>query len=263
MYDQNAGLTKVKKFLLVSSGKGGVGKSTIAANLAGALNNLGLKVGILDADISGPSQAVMWDLPTNVPVAVTENKELSLPFVSHGVKIATLATRIADNHAVQWRGPMASIALVNLLCHTNWEELDCLLVDMPPGTGDIQVSICQKLPEAKVVSVTTPQQVAVADTRRGMQMYIAQNITLIGVIENMSTHICENCGHNNAIFGTDGAQQLCNEYQVPLLGPLPLDPFVRFQADSGKPLTICDPLHPVSKIYVKIAEQIWNSFKEK
>jgi ATP-binding protein involved in chromosome partitioning len=255
---QNTGLQHVKKFILVSSGKGGVGKSTIAANLAGALSKINLKVGLLDADISGPSQAVMWNLPSNVPLEVTENRELSLPFVSHNIKVATLATRISDQHAVQWRGPMASVALINLLCHTQWGELDCLLIDMPPGTGDIQVSICQKIPDAKVITVTTPQQVAVADTRRGMQMYLSQGLSLLGIIENMSSYVCENCGHISPLFGLDGAEQLCKEFTVPLLAKLPLDGSIRSQADLGLPITLAYPLHPVSEIYNLIAKQTWS-----
>jgi ATP-binding protein involved in chromosome partitioning len=205
---------------------------------------------------------MMWSLPTNVPVEVSDDRTLSLPFLKHGVKISTLATRVTISQSVQWRGAMASMALINLLCHTAWGELDVLVVDMPPGTGDIQVSICQKLPNAAVVTVTTPQQVAVADTRRGMSMYRDQKLRLLGVVENMSTHICENCGHHNSIFGTQGAEQLCSEFGVPLLAQLPLDSAVRFQADAGAPLVIQCPEHPVSQIYNTISTTVWRSLNE-
>jgi ATP-binding protein involved in chromosome partitioning len=255
---QQTGLTQVKHKVLVSSGKGGVGKSTVAANLAAAFHVMGLRVGLLDADIHGPSQAVMWQLPENVPVPVHEDPNFSLPFESHGVKVTTLATRMTDSHPVQWRGPMLSMAVINLLCHTWWGELDVLVVDMPPGTGDVHVSICDKLPDSGVVTVTTPQQVAVADTRRGMQQYVEQKIKLLGVVENMSAHVCEACGHMNTLFGESGATQLSAQFDTPVLGSLPMHAHVREASDAGKPLMLQDASHVISKIYLQIAHQVWS-----
>lgn len=258
----DSGLTKVKHTILVSSGKGGVGKSTVAANLAGSLHMKGLRVGLLDADIHGPSQAVMWNLPENAPVPVHDDPNFSLPFESHGVKVTTLATRMAQQHAVQWRGPMLSMAIVNLLCHTWWGDLDVLVVDMPPGTGDVHVSICDKLPESGVVTVTTPQQVAVADTRRGMQQYVSRNIRLLGIVENMAAHVCENCGHHHELFGKSGALQLSEEFDTPVLASLPLHSHVRHQSDSGCPISIAQPDHTISKLYMQIANQVWSHIND-
>lgn len=256
---QQTGLIEVKRTILVSSGKGGVGKSTVAANLAGALHMQSLKVGLLDADIHGPSQAVMWNLPQNVPTPVHEDPNFSLPWQSHGIKVTTLASRMTESHAVQWRGPMLSMAVINLLCHTWWGELDVLVVDMPPGTGDVHASICDKLPESGVVTVTTPQQVAVADTRRGMQQYVERGLQLLGIVENMSVHVCEACGHQNTVFGESGAHTLSQEFQVPILGHLPMHAHVRFASDQGQPLVMAQPDHMISKMYVQIAEKVWNT----
>lgn len=250
------GLVGVNQALLVSSGKGGVGKSTVASNLAAALSHMGLSVGLLDADISGPSQAVMWNLPTDSTPIVGENPFLSLPFERHTVKITSLATRMSVAHAVQWRGPMLSMAVVNLLCHTDWGQLDYLVVDMPPGTGDVQSSICDKLPSAGVVTVTTPQKVAVADTRRGMQMYVDHKMQLLGIVENMSTHVCTCCGQVNYPFGQEGALQLSKEFSTCLLGSLPLSSELSLHSDQGLPLVLADPSHDVSTAYIKIAKSI-------
>jgi ATP-binding protein involved in chromosome partitioning len=250
------GLRFVKQQVLVSSGKGGVGKSTVAANLAAAFHVQGLRVGLLDADIHGPSQAVMWNLPQNAPVQVHKDPNFSLPHESHGVKVTTLATRMTEQHAVQWRGPMLSMAVINLLCHTWWGELDVLVVDMPPGTGDVHVSICEKLPHSGVVTVTTPQQVAVADTRRGMQQYVEQHIPLLGIVENMSAHVCESCGHVNHMFGESVCEQLSAQFHTPILGSLPMHAHVRAASDAGKPLVLADPEHMISKIYLNIAQKI-------
>jgi ATP-binding protein involved in chromosome partitioning len=249
-------LSQVKHTILVSSGKGGVGKSTVAANLAAALSMAGHQTGLLDADISGPSQAVMWGLPLNAPVSVGDNPHLSLPFVRHGVKIASLATRMAQNHAVAWRGPMLSMAVINLLCHTDWGKLDYLVVDMPPGTGDIQSSICDKLPNSGVITVTTPQQVAVADARRGIQLYADHKLSLLGIIENMATHVCENCAHVNHPFGQHGAQQLSKEFAMPVLASVPLHADLLVHSDQGKPLVVADLNHAVSALYAGVVKQI-------
>jgi ATP-binding protein involved in chromosome partitioning len=254
---ESSGLTGVKHHLLVSSGKGGVGKSTVAANLAASLAHQGLRIGLLDADISGPSQAVMWALPENTSVKVSTDPQLSLPFVQYGVKITTLATRISESQAVSWRGPMMSMGVINLLCHTDWGELDCLVVDMPPGTGDVHTSICDKLPSAGVVTVTTPQRVAVADTRRGMQMYQNRGLRLLGVVENMSTHVCENCGHTNHVFGHSGAATLCQEFDTKILCSLPLNAELRWQGDEGAPLVVADPSHILSALFLDTASEIW------
>lgn len=256
------GLQDVKHALLVSSGKGGVGKSTVAANLAAAFSKQGLSVGLLDADIHGPSQAVMWQLPQNAPIAVSLNPNLSLPFLQHGIKLASLATRMKQDHSVQWRGPMLSMAVINLLCHTDWGQLDVLVVDMPPGTGDVQASICDKLPQAGVISVTTPQQVAVADTRRGMMQYRQHNLKLLGIVENMSTHVCHSCGHVNHVFGFHGAATLSQEFQTPILAHLPLNSAVSMQGDSGLPLVLSDINHTVSQIYMQIASHLWSSIND-
>jgi ATP-binding protein involved in chromosome partitioning len=256
------GLSGIKHSLLVSSGKGGVGKSTVAANLAAGLSRMGLTVGLLDADVTGPSQAVMWGLPDNSVVQPSSDPQLSEPFSQYGVKIATLATRITESHAVNWRGPMQSMGVINLLCHTHWGELDCLVVDMPPGTGDVHNSIADKLPQAGVVTVTTPQRVAIADTRRGMTMYRNKGLRLLGVVENMSTHVCAHCGHTNHVFGEAGADTLCREFDTQLLCSLPLNSELRSYGDEGQPLVLALPTHPASILLGDAAKEIWRLIRD-
>lgn len=250
------GLTKVKNIILVSSGKGGVGKSTVTSNLASALHVLGHKVGVLDADIYGPSQNMMFGIPNNTPVVPSEDPRYVLPNESKGIKVASIASRINENQSVSWRGPMVSMALINMIFFTNWGELDYLVVDMPPGTGDVQISICEKLHDAKVVIVTTPQDVALIDCKKGIDMYINNKLEILGIVENMSGHVCSCCGNVDYIFGSDGGDKLADEYNTKVLGKLPIATNIRVNADEGTPITLSDPENSLSKIYISIAEKV-------
>jgi ATP-binding protein involved in chromosome partitioning len=210
------GVDQVKNIILVSSGKGGVGKSTVAANLAAALSNQGFSVGVFDADIYGPSQFMMFGLENNQPFNLTEDMKYTLPFDAHGVKVMSIASSIRDDQAVSWRGPMATVALKNLLLNTQWNELDYLVIDMPPGTGDIQISLCELLPKAQAVIVTTPQDVALLDCKKGIELFVQRNIKILGIVENMSGYLCNHCGNIDHIFGENGANNLSDKYQVPV-----------------------------------------------
>lgn len=249
-------ISQIRHVILVSSGKGGVGKSTVAANLAASLHQKGHQVGILDADIYGPSQLMMWGVDNHTPLAVTPDGLKTKPVLSHGVHVVSMASRIKENQTVNWRGPMITMALMNLIYHTHWGELDYLVVDMPPGTGDVQISICEKLSHAHVVIVTTPQPVALIDCKKGLQMYVNQRMHVLGVIENMSSHVCAHCGHTDHIFGESGGGRLAQEYDIPLLAQIPLQTHIRSQADQGVPAVMADPASALALVYENVITQI-------
>ncbi len=242
----------VKNIIAIASGKGGVGKSTTAVNLALALAAEGATVGVLDADIYGPSQPTMMGI-SGRPES-KDGKTLE-PLEAYGVQAMSIGFLIDVDTPMVWRGPMVTQALEQLLKDTNWRELDYLVVDMPPGTGDIQLTLSQKVPVTGAVIVTTPQDIALLDARKGLKMFEKVGVPIVGIVENMSMHVCSNCGHAEAIFGEGGAQKLCADYHVPFLGGLPLDIHIREQADSGRPTVVADPDGTVADIYREIARK--------
>ncbi|TFW11694.1 iron-sulfur cluster carrier protein ApbC [Massilia arenosa] len=253
-------LPSVKNIIAVASGKGGVGKSTTAVNLALALAAEGAQVGILDADIYGPSQPMMLGV-TGRPVS--QDGRTMEPMENHGVQVSSIGFLIDPDEPMVWRGPMVTQALQQLLEQTNWRELDYLIVDMPPGTGDIQLTLSQKVPVTGAVIVTTPQDIALLDARKGLKMFEKVGIPILGVVENMSTHICSNCGHVEAIFGQGGGEKMCRDFGVDFLGQLPLTLEIREQTDSGKPTVVADPDGAVSNIYKSIARKVAVKIAEK
>jgi ATP-binding protein involved in chromosome partitioning len=246
-------MPNVKNIIAVASGKGGVGKSTTAVNLALALSAEGASVGVLDADIYGPSQPQMLGI-TGRPES-KDGKTLE-PMEGHGLQASSIGFMIDVETPMVWRGPMVTQALEQLLKETNWRELDYLIVDMPPGTGDIQLTLAQKVPVTGAVIVTTPQDIALLDARKGLKMFEKVGIPILGVVENMSTHICSSCGHAEPIFGTGGGAQMSKDYGIDLLGQLPLDIGIREQTDSGKPTVVSDPDGKVTEIYKSIARKV-------
>lgn len=244
--------SKIKQIIAVASGKGGVGKSTTAVNLALALQQEGARVGILDADIYGPSQPLMLGV-TERPII--KDKKIS-PIIRHGIQSMSIGYLVDDKAAMVWRGPMVSAALQQLLNDTLWDELDYLVIDLPPGTGDIQLTLAQKIPVSGAVVVTTPQDLALLDARRAYEMFRKVNVPVLGVVENMSTHICSNCGHEEPIFGQGGGERLAKQYELDFLGALPLDIHIREQTDSGVPTVVADPEGKNAKIYREIARKV-------
>ncbi|EET83841.1 iron-sulfur cluster carrier protein ApbC [Acinetobacter radioresistens] len=243
---------RIQNIILVSSGKGGVGKSTTTVNLALALQKLGLKVGVLDADIYGPSIPTMLGNAGHTPLIEAEN---FVPLEAYGMAVLSIGHLTGDhNTPVAWRGPKATGALMQLFNQTLWPELDVLVIDMPPGTGDIQLTLAQRIPVTGAVIVTTPQNVALMDATKGIELFNKVQIPVLGVIENMSTHICSNCGHEEQIFGTGGGDQLADQYQIPLLGRLPLNVQIRENADAGKPSVIAED--EAAESYIEIARKI-------
>jgi len=242
----------IKNIIAVASGKGGVGKSTTAVNLALALSAEGASVGVLDADIYGPSQPMMLGI-SGRPES-KDGKSLE-PMEGHGLQAISIGFLIDIDTPMVWRGPMVTQALEQLLKDTRWRELDYLVVDLPPGTGDIQLTLAQKVPVTGAVIVTTPQDIALIDARKGLKMFEKVGIPILGVVENMSFHVCPKCGHESHIFGTGGAEKMCRDYGTELLGQLPLDEAIRSQADSGKPTVVSDPDGPVAEIYRRIARR--------
>ena len=246
----------VRNVIAVASGKGGVGKSTVAANLALALAQEGARVGVLDADIYGPSQPTMLGMPGKPRVAEEGDNRQFIPLENYGVQCMSIGMLIDPDQAVAWRGPMATGALEQLLRDTRWNDLDYLVVDMPPGTGDIQLTLAQKVPVTGAVIVTTPQNIALLDARKGLKMFEKVNVPILGIVENMSLHVCSKCGHEEHIFGTGGGEAMSTDYGVPLLGALPLDIRIREQADSGQPTVVADPGSRVAGIYREIARRV-------
>lgn len=246
-------LPQVKNIIAVASGKGGVGKSTTAVNLALALAAEGAQVGILDADIYGPSQPMMMGINQRPETADGKTME---PLENHGLQVSSIGFLIDPAEPMVWRGPMVTQALQQLLEQTNWRNLDYLIVDMPPGTGDIALTLSQKVPVTGAVIVTTPQDIALLDARKGLKMFEKVSVPILGIVENMSTHICTNCGHAEAIFGAGGGEKMCAEYGVDFLGGLPLTLSIREQADCGRPTVVADPDGPIAATYKAIARKI-------
>ncbi|MDP3622064.1 MAG: iron-sulfur cluster carrier protein ApbC [Polynucleobacter sp.] len=246
-------MPNVKNIIAVASGKGGVGKSTTAVNLALALAAEGAEVGILDADIYGPSQPMMLGI-TGRPESIEENT--IEPMEGHGLQASSIGFLIDADNPMVWRGPMVTSALEQLLKQTRWRDLDYLIVDMPPGTGDIQLTLSQKVPVTGAVIVTTPQDIALLDARKGLKMFEKVGVPIIGIVENMSTYICPSCGHEEHVFGQGGGQKMCADYGVDFLGSLPLNLSIREQADSGRPTVVADPDGAISAVYKNIARQV-------
>jgi ATP-binding protein involved in chromosome partitioning len=242
----------IKNIIAVASGKGGVGKSTTAVNLALALAAEGAAVGVLDADIYGPSQPMMLGIAGRPQSS--DGKSLE-PMMGHGLQAISIGFLIDMDTPMVWRGPMVTQALEQLLKDTRWRDLDYLVVDLPPGTGDIQLTLAQKVPVTGVVIVTTPQDIALIDARKGLKMFEKVGIPILGIVENMSIHVCPKCGHESHIFGSGGAARMCQEYGTELLGQLPLDESIREQADSGKPTVVSDPDGRAAEIYRRIARR--------
>jgi ATP-binding protein involved in chromosome partitioning len=246
-------LKSIKNIVAVASGKGGVGKSTVAANLAVAWALQGARVGVLDADIYGPSQPRLFGLAGQRPVT-RDGKSLQ-PLSAHGVEVMSIGFLIDEEQPMVWRGPMVTQALTQLLGDTHWSALDYLVVDMPPGTGDTQLTLSQRVPVSGAVIVTTPQDIALIDARKGLRMFEKVAVPVLGVVENMSTHVCSRCGHEEHIFGSGGGASLASQYQVPLLGELPLDVRIRERSDAGEPIVIADPSGPVARAYRNMARR--------
>ncbi len=246
-------LPQVKNIIAVASGKGGVGKSTTAANLALALAAEGASVGVLDADIYGPSQPMMLGISRRPE---SEDGKTMEPLENYGVQVMSIGFLVDQDEAMIWRGPMATQALEQLLRQTNWKDLDYLIIDMPPGTGDIQLTLSQRVPMTGAVIVTTPQDIALLDAKKGIKMFEKVGVPILGIVENMAVHVCSNCGHVEHIFGADGGKKMAADYGMDYLGALPLDMQIRLQADSGKPTVVADPDGDVAQIYKKVARTV-------
>ena len=253
-------MPNVKNIIAVASGKGGVGKSTTAVNLALALAAEGASVGMLDADIYGPSQPMMLGISGRPETP--DGKTLE-PMEGHGIQAISIGFLIDMDTPMVWRGPMVTQALEQLLRETNWRELDYLVVDMPPGTGDIHLTLSQKIPVTGAVIVTTPQDIALLDARKGLKMFEKVGIPILGIVENMAMHTCSNCGHTEHIFGAGGGERMAKEYDVTYLGGLPLDIRIRQQADSGKPTVVADPDGELAGLYREIARKVAVKIAEK
>ena len=247
-------LKGVKNIVAVASGKGGVGKSTTAANLALALAQEGARVGLLDADIYGPSMPQMMGLVGQQPES--DDGKTMHPLKAHGVQTMSIGFMIDVDSPMVWRGPMVTQALEQLLNQTNWDDLDYLVVDMPPGTGDTQLTLAQKVPVTGAIIVTTPQDIALIDARKGLKMFEKVGIPILGLVENMSIHICSKCGHEEHIFGHGGGEQMCKDYETEFLGALPLELAIREMADSGKPTVVGAPDSRAAEIYRTIARRV-------
>jgi ATP-binding protein involved in chromosome partitioning len=246
-------LPRVKNIVAVASGKGGVGKSTTAVNLALALAAEGAQVGLLDADIYGPSLPMMMGIEGRPE---SDDGKTMDPLENYGVQVMSIGFLVAQDEAMIWRGPMATQALEQLLRQTNWKDLDYLVVDMPPGTGDIQLTLSQRVPMTGAVIVTTPQDIALLDAKKGIKMFEKVGVPILGIVENMAVHVCTNCGHVEHIFGSDGGKKMAAEYNMDYLGALPLNMQIRLQADSGKPTVVSDPDGEVAGIYKAVARQV-------
>ena len=248
-------LSNVKNIIAVASGKGGVGKSTSSVNLALALAQEGAKVGILDADIYGPSVGMMLGIPEDARPETYEDKAF-IPIEAHGIQAMSMAFLVTEKTPLVWRGPMVSGALLQLLTQTRWNDLDYLIIDMPPGTGDIQLTLSQKVPVTGAIVVTTPQDIALMDCKKGIEMFRKVNIPVFGVIENMSVHICSNCGHHEALFGEGGGQRIAEAYDTTVLGEMPLHQTIREHMDAGQPTVVVEPDSEVTLLYRDIARKV-------
>ena len=246
-------LPGVKNIIAVASGKGGVGKSTTAVNLALALSAEGASVGLLDADIYGPSVPMMMGLSGRPE---SPDGKLMEPMRNHGLQVMSIGFLVEADQALIWRGPMATQALDQLLRQTRWQELDYLIVDMPPGTGDIQLTLSQRVPTTGAVIVTTPQDIALLDAKRGIKMFEKVGVPILGIVENMAVHVCTQCGHAEHIFGEGGGKKMAAEYHMDYLGALPLAMQIRLQADQGNPTVVADPEGEVAQIYKQVARTV-------
>ena len=253
-------LPGVKNIIAVASGKGGVGKSTTAANLALALAAEGATVGVLDADIYGPSQPMMLGISGRPESVDGQSME---PMQGHGLQVASIGFLVDADQAMIWRGPMATQALDQLLRQTNWKDVDYLIVDMPPGTGDIQLTLSQRVPITGEIIVTTPQDIALLDAKKGLSMFEKVGVPILGLVENMAVYCCPNCGHTEHIFGADGGTKMAAQYQLDYLGALPLNMSIREQADSGRPTVVADPDGKIAAIYKAVARQVAVKIAEK
>ena len=246
-------LPGVKNIVAVASGKGGVGKSTTAVNIALALAAEGARVGLLDADIYGPSLPMMMGIQGKPESADGKTME---PLENHGVQVMSIGFLVDQDQAMVWRGPMATQALEQLLRQTNWKDLDYLVVDMPPGTGDIQLTLSQRVPMTGAVIVTTPQDIALLDARKGIKMFEKVGVPILGIVENMAVHVCSQCGHAEHIFGADGGKKMAAEFGMAYLGSLPLNMQIRVQADGGQPTVVAEPEGDIAAIYKTVARQV-------
>jgi ATP-binding protein involved in chromosome partitioning len=253
-------LPTIKHVVAIASGKGGVGKSTTTANLALALVSMGLKVGVYDADIHGPSMPRMLGVKDEKPQSDGGDKAYPVP--AHGMKVMSIGFMVAEDDPVIWRGPMVMGALEKFLREVIWGELDILLIDMPPGTGDAQLTISQKVPLSGAVIVSTPQDIALLDARKGLNMFRKVDVPILGLIENMSYHVCSNCGHREEVFSHGGARRTAEELDAEFLGELPLDIGIRATADMGAPVTVSDPEGPHARAYKAIAKRIWEKLAD-
>lgn len=246
-------LPGVRNILAVASGKGGVGKSTTAVNLALALSAEGARVGMLDADVYGPSQPMMLGVSGKPE---TRDGKLMEPLLGHGLQVNSIGFLVGADTPMVWRGPMATQALEQLIRDTRWDDLDYLVVDMPPGTGDIHLTLAQRIPVTGAVIVTTPQDIALIDARKGLKMFEKVGIPVLGIVENMAMHRCSQCGHVEHIFGEGGGAAMAGDYKVPYLGGLPLDIRIREQADAGQPTVVAEPRGELAGLYLGIARRI-------
>lgn len=250
-------LAQIKHIFCVASGKGGVGKSTTAVNLAVALHAEGYLVGLLDADIYGPSIPLMMGVAPGTKPEIRDQR-LMVPITAHGIECNSMGFLVDPRTAMVWRAPMIISAFKQILSDTAWSDLDYLVVDMPPGTGDIQLSLAQSVQLSGAVIVTTPQDVALLDARKGIEMFNKVGVPILGVVENMATHICSSCGHEEAVFGTGGGDRLAEEYGVDVIGRLPLDIHIRERTDSGEPVVASDSDSAASKAYRELAQIVHN-----
>ena len=255
---QDALLPGVKHIIAVASGKGGVGKSTVSANLSVALAQTGVKVGLMDADIYGPNIPMMM----GVPKPPEKEGDKIKPAEAHGVKIISMGFFVPEETAIVWRGPMVHTAIQQFFRDVLWGELDYLLVDLPPGTGDAQLSLSQIVPLTGVVTVTTPQEVALYDVRKGLMMFKKVNVPLLGVIENMSFFVCGHCGERTEIFSFAGGERAAKKFEIPFLGRIPLDPAIREGGDAGMPIVVSDPNSPLTKAFQGVAEALQTRVRE-
>jgi ATP-binding protein involved in chromosome partitioning len=248
-------LNQVKKIICVASGKGGVGKSTTALNLAVGLGLTGYQVGLLDADIYGPSLPVMMGIPAGTRPEI-KNKKFMMPLIAHGIECNSMGFLVDSKTAMVWRAPMIISAFNQILMDTLWSSLDYLIIDMPPGTGDIQLSLAQNIGVSGALIVTTPQDIALADVCRGVEMFNKVGIPIIGVVENMSVHVCSECGHKEAIFGTGGADKLAKDYGIDVIERVPLDVRIREQTDKGLPVVASSDVNDVGASYMSLARSL-------
>jgi len=248
-----AHLPNIKNIIAIASGKGGVGKSTTAVNIALALQQEGASVGLLDADIYGPSIPTMLNIKEKPQ---SKDGKSMQPLSAYGLQVMSIGALIEEDSPMIWRGPIVTQTLTQLLKETNWDDLDYLVIDLPPGTGDVQLTLSQQIPVTGAVIVTTPQQVSLIDAKKGLKMFEKVEIPVLGIIENMSTHICSNCGHEEAIFGSHGGENMAKEYKMEFLGALPLDKRIREEADNGKPTVTAEPQSDIAQKYRHMSHKI-------